>query len=72
MAEFEEVEQQAKDHSQQVDEGIEKLDKVADEHAGGQDKGLIDGAASAAEKEIGGQPNTDTPGQPNTGTPGQP
>jgi hypothetical protein len=64
MADFEEIETQAKDHSQQVDEGIQKLDELADEHAGGQEKGLIDGAASAAEREISGQPQAASQDQP--------
>lgn len=72
MADSEEIETQAKDHSQQVDEGIQKLDQLADEHAGGEEKGLIDGAASAAEREIGGQPQPGSQDQPQAGAQPQP
>ena len=56
MPDFGKLEQDAKDHSQQIDEGLQAADKEADKEAGGADKGLIDKAAAGAENEVGGQP----------------
>ena len=69
MPDFGELEQEVKDHSQQVDEGIQKADQEADRRAGGQDKGLIDEAAAGAEREVGGQ--QPAPQAPDTGAPQQ-
>jgi hypothetical protein len=64
MPDFGDLEQMAKDHSEQVDEGIEKAKDVADQHAGGRDHGMIDKGAAAAENALGGQPgDTPAPGQ---------
>jgi hypothetical protein len=59
MPNFEDLEDEAKNHSKQVDEGIDKVEKKADEEAGGKDHGLIDEAAQEGEKELGG--GTDGP-----------
>ena len=63
MSEFENIEQEAKDHSQQVDAGIQKADQEADQESGGRDKNLIDKGASEAEREVGGSQAND----PNAG-----
>jgi hypothetical protein len=56
MPDFGDLEQMAKDHSQQVDEGIEKAKDAADKVADGRDHGMIDKGADAAEKALGGRP----------------
>ena len=52
MPDFEEIEQEAKDHSKQVDEAIDKVEHEADERADGKDHGLIDKGAAELEKEL--------------------
>jgi hypothetical protein len=52
MPDFEEIEKDAKDHSKQVDEGIDKVAHEADEKADGKDHGVIDKAAADLEKEL--------------------
>ena len=52
MPDFEEIEQQAKDHSKQVDEGIAKVEHEADDKADGKDHGLIDKGTAQLEKEL--------------------
>jgi hypothetical protein len=52
MPDFDDIEQEAKDHSQQVDEGIDKAEHEADDKTGGKDRGLIDKAGGEAEKEL--------------------
>jgi hypothetical protein len=64
MPDFGDIEKEAQDRTQEVDEGIEKTDQLADKETGGRDKGLIDKGASEAEKELGGQ---QTPADPSTG-----
>ena len=51
MPDVEEIEQETKDHSKQVDEGIGKFDHEADEWTNGMDHGLIDKGAAEIEIE---------------------
>ena len=61
MPDFQDIENEPKNHSKQVDEGIEKLDQEADKEAGGKDLGLIDKGAQEAEKALGGAPDGASP-----------
>ena len=60
MPDFDDLEQAAKDHSEQVDQGLEKAKTEGDSFAGGRDRGMIDKAAEEAEKQVGGQPDGGT------------
>jgi hypothetical protein len=55
MPDFGDLEQEAKSHSKQVDKSIEVAQKKADEEVDGRDHGIVDKAANAAEKELGGE-----------------
>jgi hypothetical protein len=55
MPDFGDLEEVAKSHSHQVDEGLEKAKTEADSLADGRDRGIIDKAAQAAEKQVDGQ-----------------
>lgn len=55
MPDFDDIKQEAESHSKDVDEGIDKVEQIADKEAGGKDKGLIDKAGAAADKAIGDQ-----------------
>jgi hypothetical protein len=61
MPDLGDIEKEAESHSQEVDEGINKLDQEADKEAGGRDKGMIDKAAQEAEKDIGQQQGNGQP-----------
>lgn len=61
MPDFQEIEDEAKSHSKQVDEGIDKVDQEADKETGGKDCGLIDIGAQEAERELGGAPDGASP-----------
>jgi hypothetical protein len=50
MPDFEQIEKEAKDHSKQIDEVIDKAEHEADEKADGRDHGLIDKGAAELEK----------------------
>jgi hypothetical protein len=54
------IEQEAKDHAKQVDEGVVAVEKEADKLAGGRDHGLIDKAAQGIEKEVDGEHQGET------------
>jgi hypothetical protein len=58
MPDFDDIEQEAKDHGKLIDEGVAKIEKEADKAAGGKDHGLIDKAAESAEKDVDGQQGT--------------
>src|SRR5581483_4890925 len=62
MPDFEDIEQEARSHGKEVDEGIDKAQQFADKEAAGRDRGLIDKAAGEAEKAAGGdQPQPQPP-----------
>lgn len=52
MPDFEEIEQEAKDHSKQIEEGIDEVEHAADEKVDGKDHGLINKGAAELEKEL--------------------
>jgi hypothetical protein len=54
MPDFGDLEQEAKSHSEQVDQGIDQAKEAADKEAGGRDQGMIDKGADAADKALGG------------------
>ena len=60
-ARLQDIENEAKSHSKQVDEGIEKLDQEADREAGGKDHGFIDKGDREAEEALGGAPDGASP-----------
>jgi hypothetical protein len=61
MPDFQEIENEAKGHSKQVDEGVDKLDQEADKESDGKDRGLIDKGAQEVEKELGSGPDDAKP-----------
>jgi hypothetical protein len=54
MPDFEDIEQEAKDHGRLIDEEVAEVEKEADKAAGGQDHGV---------KKIGGEQGIETSGQ---------
>ncbi len=54
MPDLGDIEQEARSHSTEVDEGIDKAEQLADKEAGGRDRGLVDKSAGEAEKAVGG------------------
>jgi MT0933-like antitoxin protein len=52
MPDFDDIEQEAKEHSEQVDAGVDKAEHEADESVGGKDSGLIDKGGAELEKDI--------------------
>jgi hypothetical protein len=54
MPDFEDIEQEAKDHGRLIDEEVAEVEKEADTAAGGQDHGV---------KKIGGEQGIETSGQ---------
>ena len=52
MPDVDDIEKQAKEHSEQVDAGVDKVEHEADETADGRDHGLIDKAGAELEKDI--------------------
>jgi hypothetical protein len=55
MPDFEDLKREAESHSEQVDEGLNKVAAEGDKVADGRDHGLIDKAAGEAEQQLGGQ-----------------
>ncbi len=53
MPDFGDIEEAAKRHSEQVDQGLERAKTEGDSLADGRDHGMIDKAAEAAEKQVG-------------------
>jgi hypothetical protein len=53
MPDFGDLEKEAESHSQQVDEGIGKVEQEGDKEADGRDHGMIDKGGAELEKEIG-------------------
>ena len=60
MPDFEDIEQEAKDHGRLIDEEVAEVEKEADKAAGGQDHGA---------KKIGGEQGNET--SASRGSPGQ-
>jgi hypothetical protein len=61
VPDFDDPEQEAKDHGNFIDEGVAEVEREADEAAGGQDHRPAGTADEHAEKKIAGQKGTGTP-----------
>jgi hypothetical protein len=63
MPDFEDMEQEAKDHGKLIDEEVAEVEKEADKAAGGQDHGVIDKVAEGARRRLTASRETKTSGQ---------
>jgi hypothetical protein len=60
MPDFEDIEQEAKDHGKLIDEEVAEVEREADKASGGQDHGLINRVAEGVEKKVDGGQGSDT------------
>jgi|GEM_PF-2835392 len=63
MPDFEDIEQEAKDHGKLIDEEVAEVEREADKAAGSQVHGLIDKVAEGVEKKVAGEQGNETSGQ---------
>jgi hypothetical protein len=63
MPDFEDIEQEAKDHGKLIDEEVAEVEKEADKAAGSQDHRMIDKVAEGVEKKVDGEQGNETSGQ---------
>ena len=63
MPDFEDIEQEAKDHGKLIDEEVAEVEREADKTAGSQVHGLIDKVAEGVEKKVASEQGNETSGQ---------